>query len=247
MSVGLGPMSLVKGFRCARHKEWAMGYIRAKSTVGRLGFCAAVAALGLVAGATPALATNPAGVASLGSADFVKGGVASTVPTQAPCAVDGQTSASSGLVTANGVRFGGGTSTCTTTVVDPANDVTTTKSETIGRTFELSALVSAGGPRIKISSWRATCEATQTGTNAGWSYSGMTGLTGLPNPMPRDYVRDITRPNGTVLATATFNSIQLPDPNDGSISLTMLRIQFKEGSGITGQVVLGSAACSPTV
>ncbi|MBC6451409.1 hypothetical protein [Actinokineospora xionganensis] len=219
-----------------------MGHIRAT----RLGFCAAVAAVGLVAGATPALASNPAGVAALGSAQFVKAGVTTSVPTLAQCAVDGQTTVTTPGVTASGVRWGTATSTCTTTVVDPDNDVTTTKSEALGGTFELSALVSAGGPRVKLTSYRVTCNATQGGTSASWSFAGMTGITGLPNPMPRGHVKNITKTGGTVLATATFNEITLPDPNDGSIALTMMRITFLPASGITGEVVVGRTACSPT-
>ncbi|HVK25834.1 MAG TPA: hypothetical protein VM677_31130 [Actinokineospora sp.] len=219
-----------------------MGNIRA----ARVGFCAAVAAVGLVVSATPALATNPAGVAALGSAQFTKAGVVSSVPTLAQCAVDGTATVSSGVVTQSGVKFGGGTSTCSTTVVDPETDATTTKSESLGSQFELSALVTAGGPRVKISSYRVTCNATQTGTSASWSYSGLTGLTGLPNPMPRDYVKEIKRTNGTLLATAKFNEVTLPVPNDGSIALTMLRITFAPGSAITGEVVVGATACSPT-
>ncbi|CRK58010.1 hypothetical protein [Alloactinosynnema sp. L-07] len=212
----------------------------------RLGFCAAVAAAGMVVSATPALATNPAGVAALGSAQFTKGGVVSSIPTLAQCAVDGTTSGSSGAVVKSGVRFGGGTTSCTTTVVDPDNDVTTTKSEALGQQFELSALISAGGPRIRIGNWRVTCNATQNGTSASWTYSGMTGLTGLPNPMPQNFVKEIKRSNGVLLATAKFNEVTLPNPNDGSIALTMLRITFAPGSNITGEVVVGSTACSPT-
>ncbi|WP_436496433.1 hypothetical protein [Actinokineospora sp. HUAS TT18] len=212
----------------------------------RLGFCAAVAAVGMVVSATPAFATNPAGVAALGSAQFTKGSTVSSIPTLAQCAVDGATSASTPGVVASGVRFGSGTSSCTTTVVDPDADVTTTKSEALGRDFELSALVTAGGPRIRIGNWRVTCNATQNGTSASWTYSGMTGLTGLPNPMPRNFVKEIKRSNGVLLATAKFNEIVLPDPNDGSIALTMMRVTFAPGSNITGEVVVGSTACSPT-
>jgi hypothetical protein len=40
--------------------------------------------------------------------------------------------------------------------VDPANNVTTTKSETVGKNFELSALISAGGPESRWPATRST-------------------------------------------------------------------------------------------
>lgn len=211
----------------------------------RAGLVGTLLLVGLGVSATPAGATNPAGVASLGSASFTKGSQTPvSISTIAGCAVEGPTSNSSGIITKTGIRFGGGTSTCTTTVVDPENDVTTTKSEATGQNFELSALVAAGGPRIKIQTYKVSCAATQTNTNASWSYGGATGLGTLPSPVPVGYVKPITKSNGTLLAEAIFNEQALP--GDGSVGLTMLRIKFAPGSGITGEVVLGHTACSPT-
>jgi hypothetical protein len=211
----------------------------------RAGLVGTMLLVGLGVSATPAGATNPAGVASLGSASFTKGSQTPVaIPTIAGCAVEGPTSNSSGVITKTGVTFGGGTSTCTTTVVDPENDVTTTKSEGTGQNFELSALVAAGGPRIKIKTYKVSCTATQTNTSASWSYGGATGLGSLPSPVPTGYVKPITKSNGTLLAEAVFNEQALP--GDGSVGLTMLRIKFAPGSGITGEVALGHAACFPT-
>ncbi|GAA4539796.1 hypothetical protein [Amycolatopsis samaneae] len=210
----------------------------------RAGALTALLVAGLAAGTLPAHAQNPAGVASLGSAGFTKAGTTSTIPALAPCAVEGPTSASSGLVTKPGVSFGGGTSSCTTTVTDPANDVTTTTSKATGTNFELSALVSLGGPRIRIRNYEVTCTATQTQTNANWTFGGLSGITGLPSPMPANYTKPLTKSGGTVLANAVFNTQTLP--GDGSISLTMLRIEFTPESGISGSVTVGSTACSPT-
>ncbi|GAB3707064.1 hypothetical protein GCM10027598_09990 [Amycolatopsis oliviviridis] len=200
---------------------------------------------GLGAGVAPASAANPAGVASLGSAAFTKGNSAPiSISSLADCAVEGPTSNSSGVVSRTGITFGGGTSTCTTTVVDPENDVTTTSSVAEGKNFELSALVSSSGPRIKIKTYKVTCTATQNTTNASWTYGGATGLGTLPSPVPVGYVKPITKSNGTLLAEAVFNEQTLP--GDGSIALTMLRIKFAPASGITGEVVIGRTACSPT-
>lgn len=205
---------------------------------------AALAAAGLLAAAGTAAADAPAGVADLGNANFTKAGTTISIPTQAPCAVEGPTSGSATAVSQPGVRFGGGTSSCTTEVTDPANDVTTTTSTATGNNFELSALVSSGGKRIRISSYTVTCKATQSGSNANWTLSGLTGISGLPSPIPANYTKPLTKSDGTVLANAVFNIQTLP--GDGSMTLTMLRIDFAPASGASGSVTVGHTACSPT-
>jgi hypothetical protein len=211
----------------------------------RTGLVTMLLVAGFGAGAQTAMADTPAGVADLGSADFTKAGITITVPTVAPCTLDGTATASAGILRKTGITFGGGTSSCTTTIVDPETDVTTTKSRANGTDFELSALVSAGGPRIRLRSYQVSCTATQTGTNSSWGFSGMTGIGALPSPVPVNYTKPITKGStGPVLANAVFNIQDIP--GDGSISLTMLRISFEPASGITGTVTLGSAACSPT-
>ncbi|MCR6485356.1 hypothetical protein M8542_21240 [Amycolatopsis sp. OK19-0408] len=200
--------------------------------------------LAALAVAAPAQAAPQPGVAQIGSAEFTKSGSTITVPVQGKCSVDGPTTATAQVVTKTGITFGGGTSSCTTTVTDPATDATTTTSKATGKNFELSALVSAGGPRIKLSTFTVTCTATQTQTNANWSYGGMSGIPNPPSPVPVGYVSPIKKSNGTVLANAVFNIQNLP--GDGSIGLTMVRINFLPASGISGQVILGHTSCSPT-
>ena len=196
--------------------------------------------------ATTAIATadTPAGEADLGSAGFTKAGTTVTIPTLAPCLVDSTDSASSGPVVQPGVTFGGGSTSCTRTVVDPNNDVTSTTSTVKGQNFELSALVSVGGPRIRITQYQLTCTGTQGHTSAGWGFSGLSGLPALPSPVPPNYAQTISRPNGTLLATAVFNIVN--QPGDGSTNLTMLTITFAPGSGISGSVTVGDTACTPT-
>lgn len=210
----------------------------------RLGFGVLLTLTVLTVGATPAMAQPPQGVAALGSAHFTKSGNTVDVPDLAPCSVDGTTTASSGAVVKSGLTFGGGTSSCTTTVVDPETEETTTKSTATGRDFHLSALVGAGGPRIRIGTYTVTCTATQTKTNAGWSFGGMSGMSGFPAQFPTNYTKAINKRDGTVLANAVFNIVELP--GDGSISLTMLRITFTPASGIDGSVTIGTTACAPT-
>ncbi|MEU8636670.1 hypothetical protein AB0C38_31250 [Amycolatopsis sp. NPDC048633] len=210
----------------------------------RAALAGTVLVAGLTMAAAPAQAAPQPGVAQIGSADFTKGETAIKVPVQGKCSLDGPKSATAQKVTKTGITFGGGTSSCTTTVTDPKTDATATASTATGKNFELSALVSAGGPRIKLSTFSVKCTATQKQTSSNWSYGGMSGIPNPPNPVPVGYVSPIKKSNGTVLANAVFNIQNLP--GDGSIGLTMLRINFLPASGISGQVVLGHTSCSPT-
>jgi hypothetical protein len=198
---------------------------------------------------SPASAANPAGTASLGSVDIAKGDRASVfIPSLARCDVSGpraQTSVA-GVVSGPGVRFGGGNSKCTTSV-DPTSGETTTKSEAVGKNFELSALRSVGGPAIRISDFTVTCIATSHGTLADWTISGLSGLSGLPDHIPANYVHPIRRKSdGKLLADAVFNETTLPKADDGSIDLKALHIKFLPESRITGEVIVGRVTCSPT-
>ncbi|SFW47612.1 hypothetical protein [Amycolatopsis australiensis] len=215
-----------------------------KTIARRAGLAGTLLVAALAVAAAPAQADPQPGAANIGSAEFTKSGTTITVPTQGQCSLEGPTSATAQTVSKQGITFGGGTSSCTTTVTDPNTQATTTTSTATGKNFELSALVSAGGPRVKLSTFTVTCTATQTQTNANWSYGGMSGIPNPPSPVPVGYVAPIKRSNGTVLANAVFNTQNLP--GDGSIALTMLRITFLPASGITGEVTLGNTSCAPT-
>ncbi|WP_308678115.1 hypothetical protein [Amycolatopsis sp. A133] len=89
-----------------------------------------------------------------------------------------------------------------------------------------------------------TCDATQTQTSANWTFGGLSGIQNPPNPVPAGYVSPIKKADGTALANAVFNTQELP--GDGSVGLTMLRIDFLPESGMSGQVTLGRTSCSPT-
>jgi hypothetical protein len=209
----------------------------------RLGLGGAIVLAVVLGGSAPALATASDGTASLGSTAFGRTNQSQIlVGPMAPCDVHGTTSNSSGPIAKNGVTFGGGTSSCTTTT---ANGAKTTKSVATGKNFDLTALVGGGGPRIRMASYSATCNGSSTGTNAGWAFGGLSGVTGLPAQIPSNYVYQVKKSNGTVLAEITFGEFIIPDPSDGSISLNALHIRFKPGSSYTGDIILGSTACSP--
>jgi hypothetical protein len=203
-----------------------------------------------LATAAPALASNPPGTASSGSADFAKADQTFTVEPLAVCNVNpdqaGTVTGASPALSRSGLKIGETSSTCTTEVVNPDEFITRTRSVATGKAFELSALVGAKGPRLKIGEWKITCEATQEGTAAGWELKGMSGWTGLPQQIPSGHVHEVKASNGTVLAKAKFTDTVFPEPNDGSISMTLLKITFEPSSGYTGTITVGTTACAPT-
>jgi hypothetical protein len=203
-----------------------------------------------VATAAPALATNPPGTASAGSADFAKADQTFKVEPLAVCNVNpeqaGTVTGSSPAVSRSGLKIGETSSTCTTEVVNQEQFITKTRSVATGKAFELSALVAAKGPRLRIGEWKITCDGTETGTSAGWELKAMSGWSGLPQQIPPGHVHEIKASNGTVLARAKFTDTVFPVPNDGSIAMTLLKITFEQASGYTGSITVGTTACSPT-
>ncbi|CCH28484.1 hypothetical protein ABZ816_29300 [Actinosynnema sp. NPDC047251] len=210
----------------------------------RAGAVAAALALCLVG--APAQAATPPGVASAGSADFTRAGRHVVVPALAPCSVGGPTTASSSAVAEAGIRFGAGSSTCTTTVIDAQNNTTETRSSAQGVDFELSALTTAGGARLKVGRWQVSCTGREDGTAAGWELEGLSGFPGLPKDIPANYRYEVKGSTGVVLAEITFSEVLLPEPNDGSLTMNLMHLRFAEASGATGDVVVGAASCSPT-
>jgi hypothetical protein len=215
-------------------------------TLRRLGLTGAMLAAGLLVGSVPALAVEPnTGVAGLGSAGFVKNGTTITVPPQASCDVDsGPSVVTTGVVSKTGVIFGGGTAKCVRTVLDPDNDVSTTSSVAEGKNFDMSALVSLSGPRVKIGGYKANCAGEQGKAGAGWGLDKLSGLTGLPNPIPSGYVYQVKK-GVKLLATITFGEF-VKNQEDATISVTAVHVRFQPDSAITGEVVLGTASCGPT-
>jgi hypothetical protein len=200
--------------------------------------------------AGPALAANPPGHASAGSADFTRDGQTHRVEPLAVCDVNpdqaGTVTGSSPAVSRPGLKIGATTSSCETAVVNEAEFTTTTKSAARGTGFELSALMAQGGPRLKIGEWSITCTADEQGTQAGWGLKQVSGWSGLPAQIPPGHVHEVKSGTGTVLATAKFVDTVFPVPNDGSLAMTLLKLTFEPSSGYTGSITLGTAACSPT-
>jgi hypothetical protein len=204
----------------------------------------------LLVAAAPASASVP-GTALVGRADFTRTGQPAVVVSPlASCDVNpdvaGTVTGTAAAVSKTGIKFGASTASCTTTVMNQEDWITETRSEAKGTNFELSALVAQGGPRLKITGWKITCDAKQNGTNAGWSLGGMSGWTGLPQQIPHGYVHEIKGRNNVVLAKALFTEVVFPVPNDGSITMNLVKITFEPASGYSGDIRIGSASCAPT-
>lgn len=213
-----------------------------------------ISAIGTVLAASLALATpsamaapaTPDGVASLGNANIVEAdGTSDSISPLAICDLNGQaTDSSTGGSIDDMVSYGKGTTSCTK---DTAANTTTATAK--GSRFVLDALMPYGGPEIKLNGYQVTCTANTAGTNASWSFSGLTGLSGLPQQIPSNYTKPITGTGGKVVANAIVNEVILPDPNDGSITLNLIHFKlFPNGDGpISGDIYVGSTACTPTV
>lgn len=190
---------------------------------------------------------NPAGIANAGSATMVRNGHTTPVAPVAPCSLTGQQQAhSNGATKAGLVTYGPATSTCTTNTQSH-----TSTSTANGTNFALQALQNYGGPLIKIANYQVKCTANTNGTNASWSFGGLTGIS-VPPQIPQNYTVPIKSGN-TILANVIFNEVILPNPNDGSITLNMIHIVlFPNGTPpntvpLSGDIYVGSTACSPTV
>lgn len=205
-----------------------------------------VTVTGVLTGAGSASAT-PAGTASAGSATVVRDGRDFPVAPVASCSVTGRHHGwSRGAGRYGIVTFGPATSTCTADLM-----AHTSSSVANGSDFTLTALQDYGGPTIKIASYQVMCTASQSGTDASWRFSGLTGIS-VPRQIPANYTVDVRSGSGELLATVTLNEVVLPDPNDGSVTQNLMHIAlFPDGTPpgttpMSGDIYVGETACSPT-
>lgn len=212
----------------------------------QLALLTALTAAATVVAVTPA-AANPAGTASAGSATVISNGHPIPVAPVGPCSLTGQQQGSSNGATKDGiVSYGSATSSC-----GRDSKAHTSSSLAKGTNFALSALQNYGGPLIRMAAYQVNCAATLNGTNASWSFSGLTGVT-VPTRIPQNYTVQI-KSAGKLLANVILNEVTLPNPNDGSITLNLMHIVlFPNGTPdhtvpMSGDVYVGSTACSPTV
>lgn len=212
--------------------------IRRITTVG-----VAVAGLALFL-AAPAQAAPGDAVAtgSAGAVSIQKNGQTTTVDPVAPCSTDGPLQGSADEVTVpNVVTFSDAESTCT---IDEAGEIA--KTTVTGGRYRLDALRQYGGPRIRLSSYTATCETTLTGSNSSIRFSGLSGVE-VPSQLPSNYVVTIPGANGAPpLATVTFNEAIIPNPADGSMTVHLMHVRlFPQGGPASGDAFVGTVHCAP--
>lgn len=191
-----------------------------------------LALAGLLASAVPAAAAAvPLGTGTVGSVDLLVDEEAVSVEPVAPCQTGGVPAGDSGGVGVSGVvQFGASTSSCT---IDPATGLASVTVD--GEKFRLEEIDSAGVPRLKIASFTASCQTTDTGSTASFQISGFSGVD-LPEQIPQNYT--VTYPGATLVVNETI----IPDPPDGSLTMNVLHLRLDDG----GEVVVGSVHCDPS-
>lgn len=178
-----------------------------------------------------AFAEGAAGAATVGTA---------TVPPIAPCSTEESSTSQSGPVVVPGVvSYSSGASTCT---IDEAGENATTT--VTGGRFRLDALQRYGGPRIRLSSYAARCEANLDGSRSWIQFSGLAGVR-VPSRLPVNHVVTIPGgPDGRPMATVTFNESVFPP--DGSMTVHLMHVRlFPQGGPTSGDVYVGSVHCVP--
>lgn len=192
----------------------------------------------LLATAAPASAAAvPLGTGTAGSVDLVVDEEAVAVEPVAPCQTGGVPSGDSGGVGVSGVvQYGESTSSCT---IDPVTGFATVQVD--GERFRLEEIDSAGVPRLRITSFTVRCQTTETGSNASFQVTGLSGVD-VPEQIPPNYT--VTYPG----ATLVINETVIPDPPDGSLSMNVLHLHVNPSAADPdgGDVTVGSVHCDPS-
>jgi hypothetical protein len=213
----------------------------------KLGIVGMVVAGVAVFGGTQAQADDWEAVSSgnVGSADVTLYGEPVEIEPLAPCDSEGEVAAESEFTEIDGLlQFAAGSSTCSR---DETNGVAT--SRVLGGRFRLDALRQYGGPRIRLSSYSATCTTTATGAGSTIQISGLTGVA-IPSTIKPNHKVTIPgrRPHAKPLAVIVFNEKIVPSPPDGSLTANVMRIKLfprSPASQLRGDIVVGSVSCAP--
>lgn len=204
-----------------------------------------LAVAGLVlAGVSPAGAVPETALASgsVGSVDAVFGGDAVQVDPLAVCDTEVSATGTSASIRKPGrFEFGRGSSAC------KLDNKGVARAEVKGKLFRLDALRPHGGPLIRMTDYKASCNTTKNGSSASFEIGGLSGLS-LPEELPPNYVKVVPGkgPGAAPLAKVTFNESIVPDPPDGSMTVNIMRVTlFPEGGPHSGEIVVGSVSCAP--
>lgn len=191
--------------------------------------------------AAPGSATSVAS-ASLGTADLVVDGTPLRAGPIAACSVAGPaTGSTSGVRVGDSTQYGRGESTCAR-----AGDGTSSGTAS-GQRFETSLLEEYGGPVIRVRTYTAECRTTRNGSTGYVQLGGVSGFP-LPADIPPNHV--VTIPGAgqgdPPMARLVLNEFSAPEPPDGSLTTSALRITlFPEGGPVSGDIRVGTASCDP--
>ncbi|GAB3564615.1 choice-of-anchor P family protein [Amycolatopsis endophytica] len=198
---------------------------------------------GLVAVQASAQAQQGAtGAGSVGAADITVEGMTAHSDPIAPCAVDTTPSNRTDPITVGTkTKYGLGETTCT------RNADGTASVKVTGQRFETSVLEQFGGPVIKARTFGAGCNTTANGSNGSMELGTVTGIT-VPQSIPPNHVVTIpgATPDAPPMAEVVLNELVVPTPADGSLTTNALHIKlFPQGGPASGDILVGSASCSP--
>ncbi|NIH82051.1 choice-of-anchor P family protein [Amycolatopsis viridis] len=204
---------------------------------------AAVLCGGLVAAPGSAQAQPGAtGAGSVGAADIAVNGTPAHADPIAPCVVDATPAGRTDPVTVGTrTKYGLGSSTCT------RNADGTASVKVTGQRFETSVLQQFGGPVIKVRTFGAGCTTTANGSNGTMELGNVTGIT-VPQNIPPNHTITVpgTTPGAPPMAEVVLNELIVPVPADGSLTTNAMHIKlFPQGGPASGDILVGSARCSP--
>ncbi|GAA1203797.1 hypothetical protein [Prauserella alba] len=186
----------------------------------------------------------PTATGTVGMVDVVQDGTDVRVGPIAACDVDGETSGSTpGITVGEGgelAAYGRGETSC-------VRENGRAEAEVSGTRFSTSVLEQYGGPKIRVRSYSASCHTTDNGSASSMWLSGVTGFA-VPEEIPPNH--EVMIPGATEndppLARVVLNEFTAPEPPDGSMAMSAMRIElFPEGGPVTGDIRVGASHCAP--
>lgn len=199
---------------------------------------------GTQAAAAPDGDWTPTSTGAAGSVDVVRGGTDVRVGPIAACDVDEQpTGSTPGIAVGEDgelASYGRAETSC-------VREDGRASAEVSGQRFSTSVLEQYGGPKLRVRSYSASCRTTENGSTSSMRIGGVTGFD-VPEEIPPNH--EVLIPgeneNDPPMARVVLNEFTAPEPPDGSMSMSAVRIElFPEGGPVTGDIRVGSSSCAP--
>ncbi|MCP2234986.1 hypothetical protein [Prauserella halophila] len=187
---------------------------------------------------------EPTSTGAVGMVDVVQDGTDVRVGPIAACHVDGENANSTpGIAVGEDgdlASYGRGETSC-------VREGGQAHAEVSGNRFSTAVLEPYGGPKIRVRSYTASCHTTDNGSASSMWLSGVTGFD-VPEDIPPNH--EVLIPGATEndppLARIVLNEFTAPEPPDGSLAMSAMRIElFPEGGPVTGDIRVGSSRCAP--